>query len=123
MLHLSAGAIIQDSNLVKHLCSNVLIVSPCFIYAISLDPDNDHLNAFNNDDFTLVSVYGMNAIDDVLTGVCHHVWAANSIDARNKIEPVHDISNNVVCSTSKASDQPAHTRSLIRAFASRLSIL
>ena len=39
------------------------------------------------------------------------------------IEPVHEISNNVVCATSKASDQPAHTRSLIRAFASRLSIL
>ena len=38
-------------------------------------------------------------------------------------EPVHEISNNVVCATSKASDQPAHTRSLIRAFASRLSIL
>ena len=32
-------------------------------------------------------------------------------------EPVHEISNNVVCGTSKASDQPAHTRSLIRAFA------
>ena len=39
------------------------------------------------------------------------------------IEPVHEISNNVVCATSIASDQPAHTRSLIRAFASRLSIL
>ena len=38
-------------------------------------------------------------------------------------EPVNEISNNVVCATSKASDQPAHTRSLIRAFASRLSIL
>ena len=38
-------------------------------------------------------------------------------------EPVHEISNNVVCATSKASDQPAHTRSLIRAFARRLSIL
>ena len=34
-------------------------------------------------------------------------------------EPVHEISNNVACATSKASD----TRSLIRAFASRLSIL
>ena len=38
-------------------------------------------------------------------------------------EPVHEISNNGVCATSKASDQPTHTRSLIRAFASRLSIL
>ena len=38
-------------------------------------------------------------------------------------EPVHEIYNNVVCATSKASDQPAHMRSLIRAFASRLSIL
>ena len=38
------------------------------------------------------------------------------------IEPVHEISNNVVCATSKASDQPAHMRSLIRAFAGRSSI-
>ena len=39
------------------------------------------------------------------------------------IEPVHEISNNVVCATSKASEQPAHTRSLIRAFACSLNIL
>ena len=37
-------------------------------------------------------------------------------------EPWHEISNNAVCATSKGSDQPAHTRSLIRAFASRLNI-
>ena len=34
-----------------------------------------------------------------------------------------EIYNNVECATSKASDQPALTRSLIRAFASHLSIL
>ena len=38
-------------------------------------------------------------------------------------EPRHEISNNVVCATSKGSEQPAHMRSLIRAFASRLNIL
>ena len=38
-------------------------------------------------------------------------------------EPQHEISKNVVCATSKGSDQPAHMRSLIRAFASRLHIL
>ena len=39
-------------------------------------------------------------------------------------EPVHEISNNVVCATSKASDEPVHMRSLIRALnASRLRIL
>ena len=42
-------------------------------------------------------------------------------DVELTFEPVHEISNNLVCATSKASDQPAHTRSLIRAFASRLS--
>ena len=36
---------------------------------------------------------------------------------------MHEISNNVVYATSKASDQPAHTRRLIKAFASHLSIL
>ena len=39
------------------------------------------------------------------------------------IEPRHEISNNVVFATSKASDQPAHSRSLIRTFASRSNIL
>ena len=38
-------------------------------------------------------------------------------------EPPHEISNNVVCATNKASDQPAHMCSLIRAFDSHLSIL
>ena len=37
--------------------------------------------------------------------------------------PRHEFSNNVVCATSKGSDQPAHTRRLLRAFASRLNIL
>ena len=38
-------------------------------------------------------------------------------------EPRHEISNDVVCGTSTGSDQPVHTRSLIRAFASGLNIL
>ena len=38
-------------------------------------------------------------------------------------EPRHEISNNVVCATSKGSDQPAHMHSLIRAIASPLNIL
>ena len=38
-------------------------------------------------------------------------------------EPRHEITNNVVCATSKASDQPVHMRRLIRAFASLLNIL
>ena len=39
------------------------------------------------------------------------------------IDPWHEISNNLVCATSKGSDQPAHTRRLIRAFAGRFNIL
>ena len=44
-------------------------------------------------------------------------------DQKLILELVHEISNNVVCATSKASDQPAHMRSLIRAFACRSNIL
>ena len=39
------------------------------------------------------------------------------------LEPQQEISNNMVCATSKGSDQPAHMGSLIRAIASRLNIL
>ena len=38
-------------------------------------------------------------------------------------EPQHEVSNNVVYATSKASDQPVHTHSLIRAFSRHLNIL
>ena len=41
---------------------------------------------------------------------------------RQYYEPQHEISNNVVCATSKGSDQAARKRSLIRAFACRLNI-
>ena len=49
--------------------------------------------------------------------ICHNIplWLKN--------EPRHEISNNVVCGTSKGSDQPSHMCSLIRTFASRLNIL
>ena len=42
---------------------------------------------------------------------------------KQTIEPQQEISNNEVCATSKGSDQAAHMRSLIRAFASHLNIL
>ena len=47
------------------------------------------------------------------------VWFKSAII----IESWHGISNNVVYATSKASDQPVHTHSLIRTFPSRLNIL
>ena len=37
--------------------------------------------------------------------------------------PQYEISNNVVCASTKGLDQPAHMRSLIRAFASRLKTI
>ena len=46
-----------------------------------------------------------------------------SVITSDVIKSFDCISNNVVCATSKASDQPEHLRSLIRAFASRLNIL
>ena len=41
----------------------------------------------------------------------------------NWFEPWHEISNNLVCATSKGSDQPVHMRSLIRAFTCSSNIL
>ena len=51
------------------------------------------------------------------------IWGGSCFFWKHRYEQRHKISNNVVFATSKASDQSAHTRSLIRAFASRLSVL
>ena len=53
-----------------------------------------------------------------LSSILTNIWMLETT-----YEPVHEISNNKVCATSKASDRPAHARSLIRAFDSRLSNL
>ena len=56
-----------------------------------------------------------------VTGSIYKLWCLKKAWI-SRFEPVHEISNNVVCAISKASDQPAHTRSLIRAFACRSNI-
>ena len=53
----------------------------------------------------------------------HKLGSIIHVSAAATYEPRHEISNNLVCATSKSSDQPAHTRGLIRAFASRLNII
>ena len=79
-----------------------------------------------NRDFTVPSIFG----DTVLqNGVVTYKTAESTLFAipvvdlskeKNKSfvinEPQHELSNDVVYATSKVSDQPAHTRSLIRAF-------
>ena len=57
------------------------------------------------------------ALTHMLTGA-FTVWLLHAYGSRR-----HEISNNVVCATSKVSNQPKQMRSLIRAFASRLIIL
>ena len=46
-----------------------------------------------------------------------HKFPLVMASSRLNTEPVHEISKNVVCATTKTSVQPAHLRSLIRAFA------
>ena len=70
----------------------------------------------------------INLLDDIEMKMLYFVilyatllWM--SLHYNTKYEPQHEISNNVVCATSKASVQPAHMHSLISAFAGRLNIL
>ena len=74
--------------------------------------------------FYMYSILRTHALKIHISSICApEIGAALCSKVHLSFEPVHEISNNVVCATSKASDQPAHTRSLIRAFASLLSIL
>ena len=50
-------------------------------------------------------------------------YRLNGWTALKLYEPWHEISNYVVCATSKGSDQLVHTRRLIRAFACCLNVL
>ena len=72
----------------------------------------------------------LNTLQVYILSECFRMWLLRAPTSskdfehiRQRNEPRHEISNNVVCASNKASDQSAHTRSLIKAFASRLSIL
>ena len=78
----------------------VIVIQTC-------DVTSTHLNRLLFLDFDLGLSFGL------------FLWLHSETQS---YEPVHEISN-VVYATSKASDQPAHTRSLIIAFVSRLSSL
>ena len=69
-------------------------------------------------------MYDESSVKDDLRLCCSHATKSGFLEfkSRHMYEPRHEISNNVVCASSKASDQPAHTRSLIRAFANHLNI-
>ena len=56
---------------------------------------------------------------NILKAYCIVIWF-KLLNDKVRFEPQHGISNNVVCATSKASDQSVHKHSLIRALASRL---
>ena len=71
----------------------------------------------------LIRIWSLCAQNQTQKFEVNRSFATNVSTRAETYEPRNEISNNVVCATSKASDQPANTRSLIRAFASRLDIL
>ena len=76
-----------------------------------------------NEENYILTLDGHSGYDSNETITCIHFCEKKGKKFILIFEPQHEISKNVVCATSKASDQPTHTRSLIRAFASRLNIL
>ena len=80
--------------------------------------ENDNEWPFTYNYFVKLSLY-----NTIHFSTVHSYGSQTWCNKEIAIEPVHEISNNVVCVTSKPSDQPAHMCSLIRAFASRLNIL
>ena len=92
----------------------------CLQFVTVVFPDHTHLRFLNK---TVKCISSQYKYICVLVAVLVTMMVFASGSDILIIEARHEISNNVVCATSKASDQPAHTRSLIRVYASRLNIL
>ena len=88
--------------LVCHKCC-LRVTGTCYVRCIFLNPIH---NTFNMEAKTMLLI-----------------WFKIGCQSTYTYEPVHEISNNVICSTSKASGQPAHMPSLIRAYACGSNIL
>ena len=92
---------------------NIFSLEISFVLIYRVDSDAmPHRAVFQMGFHCLATCLGGNRVYRFLTIIIEHNYVSR-----------HDISNNVACATNKASDQPAHTRSLIRAFAGNLNIL
>ena len=69
---------------------------------------------------SLIAWVGLQCVIMVFPGHTHLLYCCIKLEVK-LYEPQYRIFNNVVCATSKCSDQPANTHSLITAFASRLN--
>ena len=101
-------------------CSRALMmVLIVWIFKISTVSEQNHINFMT---FLLQNIFCLEKqmkLKLAPLGLC--CGGELNLKVQIVFEPRHEISNNVVCATSKGSDQPAQTRSLIRAFASRLN--
>ena len=96
---------VLDYIMVKRINGSILTVTFCTIYR--------HIRTINSNQILIYN------LGNILPKLSLMTFRPHKLPN----EPRHEISNNVICATSKGSDQPAHERSLIRAFASRLNIL
>ena len=69
------------------------------------------------------SCFHVRYLGSVVENFVYLTYKSHCIISKRIFVQQHEISYNVACATSKASDQPELTCSLIRAFASRLDIL
>ena len=111
---------------------SLLIKSSDFIECMGLLSHEDYLFCVRSSQhmdfwcwgaYTNVVFYQKNVSNNGKLMMIRHCFYAICLLRQSIFEPRHEISNNVVCATSKGSDQPAHMRSLIRAFASCFNIL
>ena len=100
-----------------------LKIFKCFIESILVIWPSGSGGVLPYVDITVESKDILRIVLNIIGSFFYHCWSSVTFSIVKAYEPWHEISNNLVCATSKGSDQPAHTRSLIRAFASRLSIL
>ena len=106
----------------KELVYFQILLFADILLCVSFFKGRFNLSAINSNKQTYLTPFILDTGETgILASMKYRIFIKTKLNIQN--EPVHEISNNVVCATSKASDQPAHTRSLIRAFASRLSIL
>ena len=116
---ISEGTILLNYNLKRTvLCSDYFLVYKILpIYILNLKLASIMKRAkFSNSIYTKHDSRKCFAINSRIDKKEYVYFSHNN-------EPRYEISNNVLCATNKGSHKPAHTRSLIRAFASRLTIL
>ena len=114
----------NGNHVILFWCTIHLVIYHWFFPKVHISTSS--IKLFFKSDYRVIQLTIIKTTTKIVAHISLNFWTLKLfffVFFQIEYEPLHEISNNVVCVTRKDSDQPPHMRSLNRAFVNRLNTM